>query len=99
MKYQFYGNTTDLYTNVLGRTPALYSKSVEIAASVAVLWTFPWTTGDASYRANISGVLGAAILFILCIYIGRRLIILKKLKKFNLLYAAQHITTFIVISL
>jgi hypothetical protein len=26
MKYHFYGNTTDLYTNVLERTPVLYSK-------------------------------------------------------------------------
>ena len=26
MNYQFYGNTTDLYTNVLERTPVLYSR-------------------------------------------------------------------------
>jgi hypothetical protein len=26
MKYHFYENTTDLYTNVLERTPVLYSK-------------------------------------------------------------------------
>jgi hypothetical protein len=36
---------------------------------MAVLWTFPSTTGDVLFRANISGVLGVATLSILCIYI------------------------------
>jgi hypothetical protein len=26
MKYHFYGNTTDLYTNVLERTPVIYNR-------------------------------------------------------------------------
>jgi hypothetical protein len=33
MKYHFYGNAADLYTNVLERTPVLYSRgqlSIEI---------------------------------------------------------------------
>lgn len=40
-----------------------------IAAFFAVLWTLPWTTGDASSVEYISRVLGAAIFSIQCIYI------------------------------
>jgi hypothetical protein len=44
MQYNFYGNTTDLYTNVLERAPVLYSKGC-------------WRYWDISVMPNIESYL------------------------------------------